>query len=134
MSEEEKGYEVKDKRRIRLDENADAQMQSNDETVSDTASEQEDQQFSIPDVDVYTLLRSFIGLLSMHVWHWMGIMKNPATDQLDKDLAQAKVAIDTIAAMAGQLEGKMNPEEQREIMEMLSNLRINYVQQSAKQD
>ncbi|HEY3297730.1 MAG TPA: DUF1844 domain-containing protein, partial [Armatimonadota bacterium] len=69
----------------------------------------------IPDVDVYTLLRSFSSLLSMHVWHWMGLMKNPVTGKMDKDLAQAKVAIDTLAAMAGQLEGKIPEADQREL-------------------
>lgn len=83
-------------------------------------------------VDVYSLLNYFIGILSAQCWQWLGLMKNPVTGQLETDLEQAKVAIDTISALANQLEPKLSESEATELKDLLSNLRINFVQQKAK--
>jgi hypothetical protein len=134
MSEAEKGYNVQDKRRVKLGENGEVEVPETDEQAKAESEPKEAQTESpesagLPDIDVDTMLRSFMSLLSMHAWHWMGLIKNPATGQIDKDLAQAKIAIDTIAAMADQLNGRIPEAEQRELQSMLSDLRINFVQQ-----
>ena len=128
---EEKGYEIIDKRKVRLDENGEAQTQPEAETQSEEQ-KATDAGPSLPPVDVYSLLKSFIGILGSQAWQWMGLIKDPVTGNIEKDLAQAKVAIDTIAAMAHQLEGKIDPSEQRELKAMVSDLQINFVQQSGK--
>ncbi|MHB0912134.1 MAG: DUF1844 domain-containing protein [Armatimonadota bacterium] len=85
-----------------------------------------------PPVDVQSLLKSFIGILGMHAWQWLGLVKNPMTGELTKDLEQAKIAIDSMAALLKELEGKLSPEEEREFKAALGDLRINFVQQSEK--
>ena len=87
----------------------------------------------LPPVDIYSLLKYFIGLLGAQAWQWMGVIKNPMTGQVGKDLPQAKVAIDSISALITQIESKLDESEQREIRNMLSDLRINFVQQSARE-
>lgn len=135
MSEpEEKGYEVKDKRKVRLDENGEAQItEEATEAAENPGEEQEWGEANLPPMDVYSLLKSFIGMLQIQAWERIGLMKNPITGRLDKDLAQAKVAIDSIAALMDQLQGHLSDEEQQELQALISNLRINFVQQSAKQ-
>ena len=120
--EEEKDYEATDK----LDENSEAHVTSEEE-------EQYRQMMAdMPPVDIYSLLKSFVAMLGAQTWQWLGLMKNQATGNIEKDLSQAKVAIDTIALLVGQLEPKLDPSELREMQRILSDLRINYVQQSAK--
>ena len=135
MSDEEKGYEVKDKRKIKMDENGEVQVEAEADSapVTEQAEESSEREGTgLPTMDVYALLGSFIGVLAMNTWYWMGLLKNPSTGQLDRDLGQAKVAIDTIASLIQQLEGKVDASEWRDLQGLLSDLRINYVQQSAK--
>lgn len=90
----------------------------------------QDMAAGLPPVDVYSLLRTFIGMLGAQSWQWMGLVKDPSTDKIEKDLEQAKIAIDAIAALAAQLEGKVSESESAELKAMLSDLRINFVRQS----
>ena len=165
-SKEEKGCEVVDKRRVKLDKDGQVSAEAEEETASgadsrehapmasdETSASQSsseaggqaeaepkeattqeqaagEEKFTLPPVDVYLLLKSFIGLLGAHAWQWMGLVKNPATGQIEKDMAQAKVAIDSISALINQLEGKVDPAEQRELRGMLSDLQVNFVRQS----
>lgn len=90
----------------------------------------EDLAAGLPPVDVYALLGSFIGIMGAQAWQWMGLVKDPSTGKIEKDMAQAKVAIDAVAALAAQLEGKVSPSESEQLKAMLSDLRINFVRQS----
>ncbi|MBP6963086.1 MAG: DUF1844 domain-containing protein [Armatimonadetes bacterium] len=145
MSEEEKGYEVIDKRRVRADapdsdgpapEPPDESPEietfaeaSCDETVESEGPSEETPP-AMPPIDVYTLLMSFIGMLGAQAWQWMGLVTDPSTGKIEKDLVQAKVAIDSIAALATQLDGKISDADSKELQSMLSDLRINFVRQS----
>ena len=112
-------------------------MSAEGETTSEEPSQQTEEEPSIediaaglPPVDVYTLLKSFIGMLAAQSWQWMGLVKNPSTGNIEKDMAQAKAAIDAITAIAGQLEGKISAHESEELRGMISDLRVNFVRQS----
>lgn len=141
-ADEQKGYEVVDKRKVKLgkDGEIEAEPEPNAQPGPETEAraqgskvdERPDETASgLPPVDVYSLLKSFIGILGSHAWSWLGLVKDPITGKLDKDLAQAKVAIDTIAALSTQLESKLDDSEKRELQAMLSDLRMNFVRQSA---
>lgn len=60
----------------------------------------------------------------------LGLAPNPATGKSEKDLAQAKIAIDTIAFLATQIESVLPPDERLPLKAMISDLQLNYVQQS----
>lgn len=134
MAEEDKEFEVVDKRKVKMDSEGNVVAEP-EEPAEPEAEEQEVQEefTGLPPVDVYSLLKSFIGLLGAQTWQWLGLVKNPVTGNIEKDLAQAKIAIDSISLMMGRLEGKLDPAEQREILGLLSDLRMNFVQQSAKE-
>jgi hypothetical protein len=80
---------------------------------------------TVPDV-----VRWFIAELSQHAWIHLGLVANPATRLVVKDLPQARLAIDSVAALIEQLQPQLVSEEKHELATLLSNLRINYVQQS----
>lgn len=134
---EEKGYEIKDRRKVKLDEEGNVISQPEDEgSKTETAKSEGGQSPNageMPPVDIYSLINSFIGILVPQTWQWLGLIKNPVTDKLEIDLQQARVAIDTISLLIGQLEARITPAEYRELQAVISDLRLNYVQQSAKE-
>lgn len=85
----------------------------------------------LPSMDVYGLLRTTIGLLANGAWAWIGLTPDPFTGEMKKDLTQAKIAIDSVAFLVGQLEPTLTTEERQELRNLVSMLRVNYVQQSA---
>lgn len=131
---EEKGYEIHDRRKVRMDENGEVHTSSESSEEQQAADLEEDLgQYPMPPTDVYNLLRSFISILGINTWQWIGLIKNPTTGELNKDMAQAKIAIDTVAFMVSQLDPKLDANERREIQAMLSDLRMNFVQQSSRE-
>jgi hypothetical protein len=48
---------------------------------------------------------------------------------MEKDMPQAKTAIDTVAFLVDQVEPRLSETDRRDLRNMLSNLRLNYVQQ-----
>ena len=82
--------------------------------------------------DVYSVLAMFLAELRALAWMRMGLISNPATGQFEKDMAQAKVAIDTAAFLAKQLEPTVPAEERLPLRAIVSDLQINFVEQSKK--
>jgi len=54
---------------------------------------------------------------------------NPATGKVEKDLAQAQVAIDAVSYLAQQLEVKLSGAELRELQHLVADLKMNFVNQ-----
>jgi hypothetical protein len=135
-SEGEKGFEVVDKRKVTLDEDGEVRTHPEVEESREMSAEEQqavDELKNLPPVDVYSLIRYFISILSAQTWQWLGMVKNPITGNIETDLNQAKVAIDTISVLVGQMSAKLSQSEQAELQAMLSDLRINFVQQSSRQ-
>lgn len=82
--------------------------------------------------DIYSVLALFLGELRNLAWLRMGLVANPGTGQIERDMAQAKVAIDTVAFLASQLEGTVPPEERLPLRALVSDLQINFVEQSKR--
>lgn len=82
--------------------------------------------------DIYSVLALFLGELRNLAWLRMGLVANPATGQIERDMSQAKIAIDTVAFLAGQLESVVAPEERVPLKAMISDLQINFVEQSKR--
>jgi hypothetical protein len=119
METDEK-MEVTDKRRVHAEAGAGS--------ASPTDETPEEEQM-LPPMDVYGLLKTTISLLSNAAWAWMGLTPSPFTGQMEKDLNQAKIAIDSVAYLAGQVESHLGDAERREMQNVVSMLRVNYVQQ-----
>jgi hypothetical protein len=84
-------------------------------------------------VDVYTLLRISIAQLTSIAWQMMGLQPDPFTNQVRKDIAQARVAIDAAAALVEQLKPHLHGQEARDYQALLTDLRLNFVSHSAEQ-
>jgi hypothetical protein len=62
----------------------------------------------------------------------LGKLKNPATDQISRDLGSAKFAIDTLEAIEFYTEGKLTEELKGFLTQTLTTLRLNYADESSK--
>lgn len=149
---EEKTYEVKDKRRVNPDGslNEESDQEPEAEQVAEKpqaeaaepekpeagakeeqpADEAPQEEANLPPPDVYAMLGFVVGLMADTAWQLMGIRLAPGQKEPVKDLEQAKVAIDTIAFIADKLHPQLNEEERKGIRGLISDLQINYVRMS----
>jgi hypothetical protein len=76
---------------------------------------------------VKDLILVLIAELSNKAWAYMEKIAHPETGQPKKDLAQAKLAIDTIEALLEVVRAHLNEGEIRSVESTLANLRVNFV-------
>jgi len=82
-------------------------------------------------ISVYDVLRFSIRMLYEQAWASLGLVPDPGTGQIKKDLTQARVAVDCVDFLVKQLEPYASPEEKRDLRSLLTTLRLNYVNQSS---
>lgn len=153
MSEEqnqEKAYEVKDKRRVNADgsirEEADAPEEQPEqgapEEHEDEAQEAHEhhehheghehhEHDELPVPSVFDVLQFTAGMLAEQAWSKMGIRLAPGQKELSKDLVQAKLAIDTVVFIADKLHPHVGEDERRALRALVSDLQVNFVRQSS---
>jgi hypothetical protein len=76
------------------------------------------------------LLVTLLGLLASKAREGMGLIPNPATQKIQKDLAGARMAIDAYGAIFGVVRADVEEQHCREMEAMLTTLRINFVEKS----
>ena len=81
-------------------------------------------------IDVYALLRMSLGMFVEQAWVQMGLQLAPGAKELTTDLKQARLAIDTVNFMKEALGDTLSPAERREVDQLLTTLRMNFVQRS----
>jgi len=67
-------------------------------------------------------------MLSGKVWEYLGLMMNPDTKEIKKDLPKAKIAIDSISFLYEQVKDELMKEDVKRIEDLLANLKMNYVE------
>lgn len=115
----EKDEEIKEKK---------AQKKEKEGTKEKDKEEEKKQKEQFKEPDLPALFVWFISLLSGKVWEYLGLIMNPETKEINKDLKKAKIAIDTVAFLYDQIKDDLNPEDFKRIESLLANLRMNYVE------
>jgi hypothetical protein len=82
--------------------------------------------------DVYSVLALFLSELRNLAWLRMGLVANPGTGQIERDMDQAKVAIDTVAFLAQQIEPYVPAQERLPLRALVSDLQMNFVEQTKR--
>jgi ABC-type transporter Mla subunit MlaD len=62
----------------------------------------------------------------------LGKLMNPLTRQIDKNLEAARDTIDTLAALEARTRGNLEPDEARVLQQVLTELRMNYLDEVKK--
>lgn len=141
--EEEEGFTFRDRRRLTTEETAPApppapaapapapEPEIEESPLGyDEGEGDEEESTELP--DVRSVLALFMGELRNLAWLRMGLVANPMTGQIERDLAQAQMAINTVGFLAEQLEPHVAPEERLPLKAMVSDLRLNFVEQSKR--
>ena len=144
MSEDEEGYRIVDKRYSA--DSGDGQdgeepaaevkeIEQNEETaVPEEESVQSEQPEAQAVADVFSIAKWVIGIMAATAWQYMGLQVNPATGKVEKDLIQARIAVDTVVFLGDKIHPHLSEAERREIRSLISDLQVNFVQQSALPD
>jgi len=137
---EERSFEVVDKRRVRAEGEERAAPAEN--TAAEPAVDEADEfvgeadAADMPDlmgeITVSGVVHWAIGLLASKAWISMGLVPDPITGKIGRDLPEAKRAIDVVSDLVKHLTPAANPQQQRELQTMLTDLRVNYVRQSGE--
>ena len=127
MSEEEKGFVIKDKRSLD-EEGALKDEKGEDEVPQEEAKreepeEKEAERTPLPEVNFNSLIFS----LSSSALLNLGEIADPHSGEKKKDLDLAKHTIDTIAMLKERTKGNLDEEEAKFIENVLTDLRWRYV-------
>jgi len=101
-----------------------------DESPDESAANEKEREpvgVDISALDTYTTLKLFLSILADQAWRKMGLIADPRTSKVEKDLIQAKTAIDCFQFMLKQLEPRLTQDEKNKLNSVLSDLQINFV-------
>ncbi len=87
----------------------------------------------LPKLDVYSVLHVSLAQLAALAWQKMGLQADPFTNRIEKDIAQAQLAIDCAAMLLEKLLPHLEKPQAREYQSLLTDLRLNFVRQSGEQ-
>ena len=129
MTEEEKGFVIKDKRNFdkagTLKNETDADAKKKEASKTEPPKE-EIKTPPLPEVNFTTLIFS---LSSSALFH-LGEAVDPQAGEKNKDLPLAKHTIDTISMLKEKTEGNLTEEEQKFMESVLADLKWRYVKAS----
>ena len=115
----EKDEEIKEKK---------VKREEKEETKEKVKEEEKKQEEHFKEPDLPVLFVWFISMLSGKAWEYLGLIMNPETKKMNKDLKKSKIAIDTVAFLYDQIKDDLNPEDFKRLENLLANLRMNYVE------
>jgi Domain of unknown function (DUF1844) len=76
------------------------------------------------------LVHSFLSLLALKAWEGMGLVPNALTGKTQKNLDDSRLAIDAYAAVFEVLRSRIDEAPRREMENLLTTLRLNFVDKS----
>ena len=144
-TEPEDGFTFVDKRRVGEESPAEVgEEKSGDEPATDAGSEGaggstleadlEEALSGMPDLSATSELAKYVvGLLTMNAFQQLGLIADPRVGSARKDLTQARLAIDCVAALVGALDSPhstLDSSTKNEFRRVLTDLRLNFVNQS----
>jgi len=83
-------------------------------------------------MDVAAVIQWCLSVLAATAWQSMGLIPHPDTKQIRRDLNDARLAIDSTAALVEVVKSHLSDKQRREVEALLTDLRVNFVEQQAK--
>jgi hypothetical protein len=81
-------------------------------------------------VSVYDMVMVMVDQMAAVAWQKLGLQPDMMSGKIEKNLEEAKVAIDLTTHLASFIEPKLDEDDKREIHNIIRNLRLNYVEKS----
>lgn len=89
---------------------------------------------SSPEMDQDILFLSLIFNFQAAALQQMGKMVNPLTGKVERDLEAARQSIDLLECLDRKTKGNLSTDEERAMQEILTNLRLNFVDEVKRGD
>lgn len=124
MSEENKAFEVKDKR-VFADEEKQEKTPEEQDKAAERGSGQDPADFQLPEINFPT----FIFSLNSSALLNLGAIEDPSTGQKTKNLPLAKQTIDILAMLEAKTKGNLTGDEAAMLKNILYELRMLYVKE-----
>ncbi|MBI1884003.1 MAG: DUF1844 domain-containing protein [Chlamydiae bacterium] len=77
------------------------------------------------------LFMGLVAMLAQGAMQHLGKMADPLTGKVEKNLEAAKATIDLLSVIKQKTKGNLSPEEERALDAFLTNLQLNYVEESS---
>ena len=103
------------------------QEETPDTTSEETTASAEE---PLPKADVSVLLQISVAQYASLAWQKMGLQTDPFTHAIEKDIEQARLAIDVVEVLVEKLRPHVPGETMREMQSLLTNLRLNFIKQA----
>ena len=101
-----------------------------EEPSTEEKAESEPVMVDIAALPVWQLIPLFINILERVAWQKMGLVVNPQTQEIEKDLQQARVAIDSYTSLLEHLGDHVEPDAKTALQARLTDLKLNFASQS----
>jgi len=88
----------------------------------------EEEHVPLPNIDFSTFILSLSSNALLH----LGLMENPFTKKVERNLPMAKQTIDIVSMLKDKAKGNMTTDEENLIENLLSDLRLKYVNEIKK--
>jgi len=80
------------------------------------------------------LFDQLISSLVHSAWVFMGKIKNPINDQLERNLDQASIQIDMLEMLYKRMKGNLTPNEDQYLNHLVRELKMNFVEEKRKME
>jgi Domain of unknown function (DUF1844). len=135
--EQEAGFTFVDRRHTTEPAGGDAAEQAADVpeeagSQKTTAEQPSGSPFQIPNLNTTDRILMCINWLHEGAWIALGLVRNPATDEIEQDLEGARAAIDCIAYLVSKVEPNLDEPAIRELKTLVRDLQLNFVQQQSR--
>ena len=84
------------------------------------------------DLNVMRVVNFTMSLLIDYAWQKMGLIANPLTGKVEQNFDEARFAIDTLTILLEHIKPRLQQREYDQMRQMLTTLRINFVEQLNK--
>ncbi|MDO8588594.1 MAG: DUF1844 domain-containing protein [Armatimonadota bacterium] len=132
---DDQGFEVVDKRKVKAEEETESpeeavseQQESAEMTAPEEPEAEEREQAGV--ADVYTVVTWMIEILATSAWQKLGLQVDPGSGKIEKDLDQARTAIDCVMALSDHISPHLDDTGRRELKGIVSDLQLNFVNQN----
>lgn len=106
-------------------------MNIDNDQYQDSDNKQDDEVKIYPNMlPLTTLFVWFIGILNGKAWEHLGLLMNPETKEIKKDLKKAKISIDSVEFLYNQIKEELEVADRKQIEDILANLQLNYVEKN----
>lgn len=96
--------------------------------------DEENQKLYPHQLPLITLFTWFISILNGKAWEFLGLMMNPETKKINKDLKKARISINSIECLLENIKDELKEDEKSQLENLLANLQMNYVEKTKEKN